>query len=84
MLASFGAIVGISLQTYKVVTLAMNVTNSTSPAGGIVNGSRLIIDICSPPVIKYPLKCVVLLAQIGVAPTTGGPVGAAIAISAAR
>jgi hypothetical protein len=84
MFQIIGPLAGISFQTYKVLELAKNVTESTTIHGGAVKGAKLLIDVCSPPQIKYPLKCTAFVIQFAIALSGGGPVGAALAISSAR
>lgn len=35
-------------------------------------GVRLILDVCSPPYVKYPLKCIVFVIQTYLAIRSGG------------
>ena len=58
----------------------MKVYNSTSPVEAVS-----IIDDCAPPQIKYPVKCGILAAQVGLAVSSGGnPWAVAMAIGSAR
>ena len=63
----------------------MKVSNATSPVEGVKVAALSIIDDCTPPQIKYPVKCGILLLQVGLAVSIGGnPCAAAMAIGSAR
>jgi len=63
----------------------MKVYNSTSPIEAVKVAAIGIIDDCAPPQIKYPVKCSILVAQIGLAISSGGNRWAvAMAIGSAR
>ena len=63
----------------------MKVYNSTSPVEAVKVAAVLIIDDCAPPQIKYPIKCGILLAQLGLAVSSGGnPWAVAMVIGSAR
>jgi len=49
----------------------MKVYNSTSPVKAVKVAVVSIIDDCAPPQIKYPVKCGILLAQVGLAASLG-------------
>ena len=66
---------------------AVNITNSTNPYVATVNGIKIVTLACLPPNIKYPVKCAILFAQIGVSICTGGTssmVSTALVIGSAR
>ena len=72
-------------QTYGITKTAMRVYNSTSPTAALKNATLTIIEDCTPPEIKYPVKCAILLAQVSLAVSSGGnPWATAMAIGAAR
>ena len=58
-------------QTYGLTKTAMKVYNSTSPVEAVKIAAISIIDDCAPPQVKYPVKCGILVAQIGLAVSTG-------------
>ena len=49
----------------------MKVYNSTSPVEAIKVAAVSIIEDCAPLQIKYPVKCGILLAQVGLAVLSG-------------
>ena len=72
-------------QAYGFTKTAMKVYNSTSPAEAVKVAAVSIIDDCAPPQIKYPVKCGILLAQVGLAVSSGGnPWAVAMVIGSAR
>ena len=72
-------------QVYGFTKTAMKVYNSTSPVEAVKIATISIIDDCAPPQIKYPVKCGILLAQIGLAVSSGGNhLAVAMAIDSAR
>lgn len=63
----------------------MKVYNSTDPISAVKNATLTIIDDCAPSQVKYPIKCGILLAQIGLAVSSGGnPWAVAMALGSAR
>ena len=50
----------------------MKVYNSTSPVEAVKVAVVSIIDDYAAPQIKYPVKCGILLAQLGLAVSSGG------------
>lgn len=52
--------------------LARNITNLSDPVSVSFEAIKLIISVCALPHVKYPLKCAILAAQIGVCFSTGG------------
>ena len=72
-------------QAYGFTKTAMKVYNSTSPIEEVKVAAIPIIYDCAPPHIKYPVKCGILLAQVGLAVYSGGnPWAVAMAIGSAR
>ena len=72
-------------QAYGFTKTAMKVYNSTSPVEAVKVAAVSIIDDCAPPQIKYPVKCRIFLAQVGLAISSGGnPWAVAMAIGSAR
>jgi hypothetical protein len=69
------------LKSFQVINLAKNATDTTNPALAIVKGVALLVDVCSPPQVKYPLKCVVMLAQYGIVLTSSGPISFVMLLS---
>ena len=72
-------------QVYGFTTTAMKVYNSTSPVEAVKVATISIIDDCAPPQIKYPVKCGIFIAQVGLAVASGGnPWAVTMAIGSAR
>jgi hypothetical protein len=72
-------------QAYGLTKTAMRVYNSTDPISAVKNATLSIIEDCTPPQVKYPIKCGILLAQLGLAISSGGnPWAIAMAIGSAR
>jgi len=72
-------------QTYGFTKTAMKIYNSTSPVEAAKVAAISITDDCAPPQIKYPVKCSILIAQVGLAVSSGGNLWAvAIVIVSAR
>lgn len=72
-------------QSVGFTRTAMKVYKSTSPVEAVKIAAISILDECAPPQVKYPIKCGILIAQIGIAVTTGGNTwSVAMAIGAAR
>lgn len=68
-------------QTYGLANTAMKVYNSTSPVGAVKSAVKGILLDCSPPVIKYPLKCSILALNVLLCITSGGnPMACSLAI----
>lgn len=59
-------------QAYGFTKTAMKVSNSTSPVEAVKVAAVSIIDDCAPPQLKYPVKCGILLAQVGLAVSSDG------------
>ena len=63
----------------------MKIYNSISPVEVVKVAAVSIIDDCASPQIKYPVKCRIFLAQVGLAVSSGGnPWAVAMAIGSAR
>ena len=72
-------------QAYGLTKTAMKVYNSTNPINATKVALMSIIEDCSPPQVKYPLKCGVLLVQVGIVlATNGNPFSVSLAIGAIR
>jgi len=72
-------------QAYGFTKIAMKVYNPTSTIEAVKVAAVLIIDDCAPPQIKYPVKCGIFLAQVGLAVSSGGnPWVVALTIGSAR
>ena len=72
-------------QAYGFTKTVIKVYNSTLPVEAVKVVALSIIDDCAPPLIKYPVKCGILLAQVGLAVLSGGnPWAVAMAIGSAR
>lgn len=68
-------------QAYGFTKTAIKVDNSTSPVEAVKLTTVSIIDDCAPLQIKYPVKCGILLAQVGLTVSSGGnPWAVAMAI----
>ena len=61
----------IAAQANSFSRVAREVTSTADPMNACLKASKLIIDVCAPPNVKYPLKCSILLAQITVAICSG-------------
>lgn len=59
-------------QLYGLTTAAMKVYNSTSPVEALKLAVRSIAIDCSPPIIKYPVKCSILFAELALVVSSGG------------
>jgi hypothetical protein len=67
--------------------LAKNVTNISDPVNASFSAAKLIVNVCTPPHIKFPVKCTILALQLGVCLSTGGlgtVTGAALAIGSGK
>ena len=72
-------------QAYGFAKTTMKVYNSTSPIEAVKTAAIGIAVDCTPPKIKYPIKCSIFIAQLGLAVSTGGnPWSVAMAIGSAR
>lgn len=72
-------------QAYGLTKTAMKVYNCTSPINATKIALVSVIEDCSPPQVKYPLKCGILLAQVSLSIATGGnPFSIGLAIGAIR
>ena len=72
-------------QSVGLTSTAMKVYNSTDPICALKNATLAIVDSCAPPQVKYPIRCGILLAQIGVAVSSGGnPWAVALTLGCAR
>ena len=58
--------VPIIAQAKSFSELARNVTRVDNPIKASFSAVKLIADVCAPPQVKYPLKCTILLLQLGV------------------
>lgn len=59
-------------QAYGFTKTAQRVYNSTSPIGAVKTAVKGIVVDCSPPAVKYPLKCSILVLQIALFISSGG------------
>lgn len=67
--------------------VAKNVTNISDPVNASFCAAKLIVDLCTPPQIRFPVKCTILALQLGVCFSTGGlgtVTGAALAIGSGK
>ena len=72
-------------QAYGLTKTAMKVYNCTDPINATKVALVSVVEDCSPPQVKYPLKCGILLAQVGIAIATGGnPFSVSLTIGAIR
>ena len=65
----------------KFARLAKNVHNCTDPIEASLKASKGILIDCLPPNIKYPLKCLALAAQVGIAVGGGASISVALFIA---
>jgi hypothetical protein len=72
ILTSIGSNMPIVGQTVALVNTAKNVTNCTNPISASVQAVKLIVDVCAPPQVKYPIKCIVLISQLAICFSSGG------------
>jgi hypothetical protein len=68
--APFVPVVG---SAYGFGKTCIEIYSSTSPSRAIVAGVKSVVINCTPPVIKYPALCAVMLACGGAACVTGDP-----------
>lgn len=69
-------------QTVGFVEVATVVTKISSPSAAAAAGIELAIERCTPPIVKYPLKCAVLFGQfIIVGGSITNPVTAPFSVS---
>ena len=54
-------------QFYGFVEVAKNVTTATNPTEAAIAVVSTVLKDCTPPVIKYPVKCAILALQVGTA-----------------
>lgn len=59
-------------QFYGFTKTAIKVYNSTTPVGAVTTAVKGIVLDCSPPIIKYPIKCSILALQVALCVSTGG------------
>ena len=73
-------------QVVGLTQTAMKVYQCTSPVQALKTAVLSIVDNCAPPVVKYPLKCGILLAQVGLVISSGGSSswGIALILATAR
>ena len=72
-------------QAYGLAKTAMRVSESTDPVCAMKNATLTIVEDCTPPQIKYPIKCGVFLVQLGLAVSSGGnPWAVAMTLGSAR
>jgi len=72
-------------QAYGLTKAAMKVYNCTDPINATKVALVSVIEDCSPPQVKYPLKCGILLVQVGIViATSGNPFSVSLAIGAIR
>lgn len=51
-------------QANSFAQLAKNITNTTDPISTSLTASKLIIGVCTPRHIQFPLRCGILAAQL--------------------
>jgi len=73
-------------QTYGLTKTAVKVVaNATSPTEAVVIGIQGVLIDCTPPVVKYPLKCAALACSLIAAAGTGfNPFATSLAIGQVR
>jgi len=77
----------IGAQVYQFTVVAEIISKATNPVVAVFSGLKLIGQSCLPPSVKYPLKCLLLIGQIGVGIYTGGAgtiLSTTLAIGSAR
>ena len=78
-IASYTPVVG---QAMGFASTAVKDSNATSPQTPIAVAIEGIIQDCTPPQIKYPFKCAMLLGQVGIAiASSTNPVTGPMALS---
>jgi hypothetical protein len=51
---------------------SMKLTNHTNPFYATLSASKLLVEACLPPNIKYPVKCIIFALQLGMCVYYGG------------
>ena len=51
---------------------SIKLTNITNPFYATLSASRLLVEACLPPNIKYPVKCTIFALQLGMCICSGG------------
>lgn len=51
---------------------AVKLTNITNPFYATLSASKLLVEACLPPNIKYPVKCTIFALQLGMSICSGG------------
>ena len=54
-------------QTAGVISDLSDLSNSSNPVTMVATGVATLVDLCSPPQIKYPARCLGLFITAGVA-----------------
>ena len=73
MLEIIGENLPVLTSVYGLAKTSKKVYNSTSVLGGFTTAIKGIALDCAPPQFKYPLKCSILLLELGLCATTGHP-----------
>ena len=61
-------------QLYGLAKTAMKVYNCTSPVEAVKLAAKSIVVDCSSPMIKYPIRCSILFAELALVITSEGRV----------
>ena len=59
-------------QARSFTDLAKNVTSISDPVNASLTATKMIVGVCTPPHIKYPVKCAILGLQLGLCIYSGG------------
>jgi len=68
-------------QAMKFARLAKNFTNTADPTQACVKAVKGIVIDCLPTHVKWPLKCIMLKAQVALAVNCDAPIAVALAIA---
>lgn len=59
-------------QARSFTDLAKNITKVSDPLNASLSATKLIVEVCTPPNVKYPVKCTILALQVGMCVYSGG------------
>lgn len=64
--------VPVLFQSKGFASKAMEIYNTTNPITASFTALRVIVNVCLPPNVKYPVKCLIFFSQVGLCVYTGG------------
>lgn len=65
ILKQVAELVPVATQAAGFTTTAMSMYNSTTPLEVVKQAAKSIIVNCTPPLFKYPTKCLLFFGQLG-------------------